>query len=36
MLLKGLCYDDFVVLGQFFVKSLLSGSTHAQNVPDKL
>ena len=35
---KGLCHDDFVVLGQFFAKIVTysSGFTDAQNVPDTL
>ena len=30
--LKGLCHNDFVVLGKCFAKIV----TYAQNVPDKL
>ena len=34
--LKGLCHDDFVILGHFYAKFLLSGFTYAQHVRDKL
>ena len=36
IVLKGLCHDDLVILGNFLLKLLLSGFTYAQNVPDKL